>query len=406
MFWESVKMALQAIKSNKMRSALTMLGIIIGIASVIAIVGIGDAVKGRMNQEFESFGINRGYVYVSGGGDELSDSDMIKPEDVELVSRVFANKIDGVMPYMNASQTFADRKKNINISITGVNEQYNKITKVDMKQGRFIVAEDVNAGRNVAILEEKTAKKVFPGDNHPVGKAFSLTNADQSTSTYLVVGVYKEPASMFAGMMGETYSMLVPHTYIESNITQGGASYFALDIGVKEGQNVNDVIKGIISLVEKRHGNENKNIYGSQTAESQMGTINNIMGMLQTFIGAIAAISLVVGGIGIMNIMLVSVTERTREIGIRKAIGANNKDIMIQFIIESVILSCIGGMIGISLGVGIAAIAVVIMKMKLIVQPLVIIFTWLFSASIGIFFGFYPARKAAQLDPIDALRYE
>lgn len=406
MFWESVKMALQAIRSNKMRSALTMLGIIIGIASVIAIVGIGDAVKGSMNKEFESFGINRGYIYVNSQGDYTEESDMLKPEDVELVNRVFEDKIDGIMPYMNASQTFADRKKNITISLSGVNEKYNKITKVDLKQGRFFVPEDINAGRNVVILEQKTANKIFPNESQVVGKVFTLQNSDQSSSTYLVVGVYKEASSMFSGMMGESYSMLVPHTYIENNISMGGASYFALDIGIKKGEDVDKVIKSIISLVEKRHDNADKKMYASQTAESQMGTVNNIMGMLQTFIGAIAAISLVVGGIGIMNIMLVSVTERTREIGIRKAIGANNKDIMIQFIIESVILSCIGGMIGISLGIGIAAIAVVIMKMGLVISPMVVIFTWLFSASIGIFFGFYPARKAAQLDPIDALRYE
>ena len=405
MFWESVKMAVQAIKSNKMRSALTMLGIIIGIASVIAIVGIGDAVKGSMNKEFEAFGINRGYIYVS-GQNEVYDSDMFNAEDVELISRVYEDKLDGIMPYLNASQSFADRKKNITISLMGVNEKYNKITKVDMVKGRFIVPEDVNSGRNVAILETKTAGKIFPGDSDPVGKVFTLTNADQSTSTYLVIGIYKEPSSMFAGMMGETFSMLVPYTYIESNLTMGTAGYFALDIGVKQGVDVEQTMNSILKLVENRHDNAERKVYATQTAESQMGTVNNIMGMLQTFIGAIAAISLVVGGIGIMNIMLVSVTERTREIGIRKAIGANNKDIMIQFIIESVILSCIGGLIGITLGVSIAAIAVVIMKMKLVVQPLVILFTWLFSASIGIFFGFYPARKAAQLDPIDALRYE
>lgn len=405
MFWESVKMAIQAIRSNKMRSALTMLGIIIGIASVIAIVGIGDAVKGSMNKEFESFGLNRGYVYLAGQGDTF-DSDMINAEDVELISRVYADKIDGIMPYLTATQTFADRKKNINVSLTGVNEKYNKITKVTMTKGRFIVAEDVNSGRNVAVLEQKSVKKIFPNDSNPVGKVFTLNNADQSTSTYLLIGIYKEPASMLAGMMGETFSMLVPYTYIEGNLTMGSGGYYALDIGVKQGVDVDQTMKEIVSLVEKRHGNADRKMYGVQTAESQMGTINNVLGMLQTFIGAIAAISLVVGGIGIMNIMLVSVTERTREIGIRKAIGANNKDIMIQFIIESVILSCIGGLIGITLGVSIAGIAVVIMKMKLVVQPMVILFTWVFSASIGIFFGYYPARKAAQLDPIDALRYE
>lgn len=404
MFWESVKMAIQAIKSNKMRSALTMLGIIIGIASVIAIVAIGDAVKGSMNKEFESFGINRGYIFVS--GQEVYDSDFFNAEDVEIINRAFKNKVDGVMPYISASQSMVDKKKTISISLTGVNEYYNKITKVDMLKGRFFSEADIASGRNVVVLEQKTAKKVLPNEANPVGKVFTLTNNDQSTSTYLVIGVYKEPTSMLAGMMGETFSMLVPYTYIENSISVGGSGYFALDIGVKQGQNVDKTMSEIMSLVEKRHDNAERKIYMTQTAESQMGTINNVMGMLQMFIGAIAAISLVVGGIGIMNIMLVSVTERTREIGIRKAIGANSKDIMVQFIIEAVILSCIGGMIGITLGVGIAAIAVTIMKMSLIVSPFVIVFTWLFSASIGIFFGFYPSRKAAQLDPIDALRYE
>lgn len=405
MFWESVKMAIQAIQSNKMRSALTMLGIIIGIASVIAIVGIGDAVKGSMNKEFESFGVNRGYVFVGGQGD-VFDSDMMNKEDVEAISRVFAGKIDGIMPYVNASQNFTDKKKTITVSITGINDQYNKITKVDMIAGRFISAEDVNSGRNVAVLEKTAAERIFPGDPNPIGKPFTLLNQDQSTSTYLAIGVYKAPSSMLSGMMGERFEMLTPFTYIESNISYGSAGYWALDIGIKPGEDVEKIMTQIIKLIEKRHDNADRKLYQTQTAKSQMGTINNVLGMLQTFIGAIAAISLVVGGIGIMNIMLVSVTERTREIGIRKAIGANNRDIMIQFIIESVILSCIGGIIGITLGVSIAGIAVYVMKMSLVVQPLVMLGTWIFSATIGIFFGFYPARKAAQLDPIDALRYE
>lgn len=405
MFWESVKMAIQAIKSNKMRSALTMLGIIIGIASVIAIVGIGDAVKGSMNKEFESFGVNRGYVYVGGQGDTF-DSDMITKEDIELIDRAFKGKIDGMMPYVNATETFAAKKKNITVNVTGVNERYKKITKVDMLAGRFIGAEDVYAGRNVAVIEKATSEKLFPGDSNPVGKAFTLVNSDQSTTTYLTIGVYKAPSSMFAGMMGERFEMLTPYTFIETNINAGNSGYFALDIGIKSGEDVSKIMKQIASILEKRHDNADRKVYQIETAESQMGTINKVLGMLQMFIGAIAAISLIVGGIGIMNIMLVSVTERTREIGIRKAIGANNRDIMVQFIIESVILSCIGGIIGISLGVGIAGIAVFVMKMKLVVQPLIVLGTWLFSASIGIFFGFYPSRKAAQLDPIDALRYE
>lgn len=351
MFWESVKMAVQAIKSNKMRSALTMLGIIIGIASVIAIVAIGDAVKGSMNKEFESFGINRGYIYIN--GQEVYDSDMFNAEDVEIIKRVFKNKIDGVMPYLNATQNFVDKKKTQNVNLTGVNEMYNKITKVDMKKGRFFSEQDINSSRNVAILEEKTAKKLLPNERNPVGKIITLTGSDQSTSTYLVIGIYKEASSMFAGMMGETFSMLVPYSFIENNLGSSGG-YYALDIGVKQGESVQKVMDDIQGMMVKRHDNAERQIYMSQTAESQMGTINNVMGMLQMFIGAIAAISLVVGGIGIMNIMLVSVTERTREIGIRKAIGANNRDIMVQFIIESVILSCIGGLIGITLGISIA----------------------------------------------------
>ncbi len=405
MFWESVKMAMQAIRSNKMRSALTMLGIIIGISSVIAIVGIGDAVKGSMNKEFESFGVNRGYIYISGQSDTF-DSDLITKEDAETISRLFAQKIDGIMPYVNANQTYMDKKKNITVSVTGVNERYNKITKVNMLAGRFIGAQDVDSGRNVAILEKATAQKIFPGDTNPIGKPFTLVNSDQSTTTYLAIGIYKAPSSMLSGMMGERFEMLTPYTFIENNVNQGQSGYWALDIGVKSGENVQKVMNQIMSLIEKRHGSGERHIYQIETAESQMGTINKVLGMLQTFIGAIAAISLVVGGIGIMNIMLVSVTERTREIGIRKAIGANNRDILVQFIIESVILSCIGGLIGITLGIGIAGIAVIVMKMKLVVQPLIIVGTWLFSASIGIFFGYYPARKAAQLDPIDALRYE
>lgn len=404
MFFESIKMAIGAIRSNKMRSALTMLGIIIGIASVIAIVGIGDAVKGKMNGEFESFGVNRIYLTTDYEKD-ISDSDLFTMEDINIIQRVYGESIQGLSPSMNSSGSFNGKKKTHNVSITGINEIYDKITKIDMIAGRFMSAADVDAGRNAVIVEKTLADKLFMNEN-PIGKTFSLQNFDQSSSTYLIIGVYKKPNSMFAGMMGERLEMMVPYTYLEKTDPLGGGRYNAIDINFKEGTDINAQSKKVQKLVEKRHSVIGQGIYKYYTAESEISMINNILGMMQMFVSAIAAISLLVGGIGIMNIMLVSVTERTREIGIRKAIGANNTDVMVQFIIEAVILSCLGGLIGIALGVGVAAIAAALMKMALIVKPSVILFAWSFSAAIGIFFGFYPAKKAAKLDPIDALRYE
>lgn len=182
--------------------------------------------------------------------------------------------------------------------------------------------------------------------------------------------------------------------------------YGGLEVNVKKDQNVKETVKGIISVLERKHDASGKKMYQMFTMESQMKMMNKFTGTITTFVSAIAAISLLVGGIGIMNIMLVSVTERTREIGIRKAIGAKKKDILSQFMIESVIVSAIGGMIGIITGIGFAAIGTKIMKVPLAVDPKVVFFAVLFSALIGVFFGMYPANKAAKLNTIDALRYE
>ncbi|MBR0597116.1 ABC transporter permease [Sinanaerobacter chloroacetimidivorans] len=399
---ENIKLALTSIRTNKMRSFLTMLGIIIGISSVIAITSIGASAKGVVSKEFESFGMNNMYVYINWrlAEDGVEYSDLIFPEDIEALKERFPDDILYICPSISADSETKVRRITGKLRMAGVAADYNKFYNMNLIHGRMLNESDVDGARDRIVIDKDAAQHFFNKDN-AVGEVLSVTiNGEPKDLT--IVGIYEKEASIFDNMMvSDSYQTYVPYPLLQAG--DQSTSYIELYTNAEKDQ---AVIGGEITKYLARIKDKAPEFYIFESAEAQMGMINNVLGTLSIAIGAIAAISLVVGGIGIMNIMLVSVTERTREIGIRKSLGARTKDILLQFLIESMIISAIGGVIGTLLGVGIASIGMSFANISVIIEPGVIVLAVAFSALVGMFFGLYPARKAAKLDPIEALRYE
>lgn len=402
-FLESMKVALSAIWVNKMRSLLTMLGIIIGISSVIAVVALGQGSKSMMNKEFESFGVNRVYLSTNWRKNPTS-RDYLKHEDMDALRRAFNDEIDAMSNDFDTSGEVLSGKKKVGVQIQGANEEYNRIDKKEIIKGRYILEGDVKAKRNVVIIDEKMAFENF-GRTNVLGEKIIVSTRSRNASL-VIVGIYKDKKSLFSGFGGEQPSVIyVPISTVEKMFGVGNRVY-GIQMNLKQGVKIQETLDSMIRLLERRHDNAGKEKYRSYSAESEMQSVNKITGVMTLVVGAIAAISLLVGGIGVMNIMLVSVTERTREIGIRKAIGARHRDILLQFLVEAIIISGIGGIIGTILGVGFSFIVSSFIKIPPTISPMTIFIAWIFSAGVGIFFGIYPANKAAKLDPIEALRYE
>lgn len=401
---ESIKVAINAIWANKMRSLLTMLGIIIGISSVIAVVALGEGSKTLIGSEFEKVGVNRAYI-ATNWRENPTARDYITYGDMEALQRAFSDKINAMSPNLQDSGKIAIKKKTMNVSLTGVNETYTNIEKLTITSGRFLADSDIKANREIAVIDESTALKVF-GRTNVIGEQI-LVQLRFRNVPLTIVGLFETPKAPFSNIANfeQPAVIYVPISTMEKIFGIGDRIY-GLELNLENGVNVKETLDQMIKLIERRHGNAGQNKYINYTAESQLEIANTIMGVLTTVVGAIAAISLLVGGIGVMNIMLVSVTERTREIGIRKAIGAKHKDILLQFLVEAVIISGIGGIIGTVLGIGFSLIVAAFIKVPPTVSISTILIAWVFSAGVGIFFGIYPANKAAKLDPIEALRYE
>lgn len=402
-FFESLRLALSAIKSNRMRSFLTMLGIIIGISSVISISAIGSSAQGAINKEFEGFGA--GYMYLMPNWritqNGIEEADAITFNDMEALQARFTDELLYVSPSANISAKSTVGKKEISVNLYGVNANYEQFAKsIVILQGRMINESDVKARRSNVVIDVEAARYLF-GREDVVGQSLPLTTEDAPIDL-TIVGVYKTDAGLFGGLTGSTaYTCYSPY----SVVVGVDFSTYSLECYVNPEKDVEAQCVSMVAYLTKIKGKE-ADFYMYQSAQSQMETINQVLSILSLAIGAIAAISLLVGGIGIMNIMLVSVTERTREIGIRKALGATTKDILSQFLIEAMILSLIGGLIGLVLGIGFAALGAAVVKVDLVISLFSIIGAIVFSAMVGISFGFFPAKKAAKLDPIEALRYE
>lgn len=405
-FLESVSIALKAIRVNKMRSILTMLGIIIGIASVIAVFAIGNGGEAAINKEFEAFGVNR-IMLLNNWNEEITTRDVMTMDDIEALERNLGDDINAISPSYAENMTIIQKTQSQNdqgtaVAVNGVAPSYSEIQDFTMIHGRFLLDSDEEGTRYTIIIDDALAMDIF-GTSDVIGDKLILNYYNQKLS-FVIVGVYEAPKSSLFSGFNTTSNVYIPYSTLARVIGIGDLVY-QVEINTNPNADSDRIETTILRLLSTRHKNEPEK-YRVFSAESEMEVVNTVTGVITGIISAIAAISLLVGGIGVMNIMLVSVTERTREIGIRKALGATRKDVLMQFLVEAVIISLIGGIIGTLIGIGVAAIVAYRLSLPPSVPLNAVLLAWAFSAGVGIFFGMYPANQAAKLDPIDALRYE
>ncbi len=397
---ENLKMALDSIRSNKMRSFLTMLGIIIGISSVITILALGAGGKNTITGEFEKIGASTLSIKVD--TQKASNSDYFTLEDVKYLSER-GTSIKYVTPTVGKQGNATSQSKTKRAVITGGSLDLKYIQNTEILYGRFFNEREYLEGKPVVVIDEIAAKDLF-GYVDVVGKSINLGNRNSSKKVE-IIGVSKSSDLMFGGNENMPVFVYTPITFLK----QLYPNDFVIDnitIAATSKEEIEQAGNEALNILGSRHGNKGREVYKAENLMKQLDQINQVMDIFTAFIGAVAAISLLVGGIGVMNIMLVSVTERTREIGIRKAIGATTNAILLQFLTESVIISLLGGIIGMILGIAGASVIGNFAKITPSISFRDVIMVIIFSSAVGIFFGIYPARKAARLDPIDALRYE
>lgn len=404
MYKEGFIMAWASLIANKMRSLLTMLGIIIGVAAVIALVSIGFGVRQQIQDSISSLGSNLLMVYpgaprTPGVRPTAASQKTLKVKDYETLKKL--NDVDMISPVAGSSSyVIVYTNKNWTTTVNGINSDFQYINNWTMKSGRFITDAQVERRERVAVIGSTVAKNLF-GDENPVGKDIRIKN-----DPFKVVGVLDTKGS---GSFGNDQDDIVFIPYTTAMERVRGVDYLSMIyIKAKDGADLNRVQSDIENIMRVRHKIKNPELddFNVRNMATIMETVNETAGTMTLFLGAVAAISLLVGGIGIMNIMLVSVTERTREIGVRKALGATYRVIVMQFLIEAVVISLIGGAIGVVFGIGASKLISAATSMKTVISMGPILLSFGFSMAIGLIFGIYPARKAAKLNPIDALHYE
>ena len=359
--------------------------------------------RGLFSDLYKNVGITQAYLAIGYWVDDVRQSDYFTLEELARVKEVFGDQIAYIDSGATTSAEAIYKRNTINFDYTGIDYNYIDVQPVNIVYGRYLNEGDILGRKKNVVMNVDSAKMLF-GEENAVGKTFRTTLYGY-TDVFTVVGVYKEEINAFQALMmgGRTDrgSAFIPYTLL----TWPNDYFYYLHLYASDDVNLDEFFNQLKTYVAKLKGRQPEDMR-LETAMDQMLQVDSMMGGLSMAVGGIAAISLLVGGIGIMNIMLVSVTERTREIGIRKSLGAKTRDILIQFLTESAILSACGGIIGISIGVGLVSLGGLALGINVIIKPGVIIMAVSFSAIVGIFFGIYPASKAAKADPIDALRYE
>jgi putative ABC transport system permease protein len=408
--WESVRIALTSLRANKLRTILTMLGIIIGVASVVALMAIGNGAQASITNQISSIGSNLLTVFPGQqrGPGVTTQSQALTLEDTEALARPGAVRgVSVIAPVFQGNAQVVAGANNIQSAIVGVTADYFPVRNLVVARGAALSETQVRGTRSVAVLGSNVAEDLF-GLANPVGKTIRING-----QTFQVIGTLEAKGGGGFGSIDD--QIFVPIGVAQRKlfgaraIDGSGLRVSNITIQVTDASEMTSVSEQIARILRQRHRLKADGTEDDFTVFNQadvLSSLNQVTSVLTAFLGAIAGISLLVGGIGVMNIMLVSVTERTKEIGLRKAVGARRRDIMQQFLIEAVIVSVFGGIVGLLLGMGISAAVGLTGLITPVVTPSAAMLALGFSIAVGLFFGIYPARRAARLRPIEALRYE
>ena len=406
------KIALRAIAANKMRSFLTALGIIIGVASVIAMLAIGQGSKKSIQENIAQMGSNM--IMINPGADrgpggvrqDASSMETLKLTDYQSLKDE-CNYISAISPVVNKSGQFIYGNNNAPSTIYGVNTDYLTIRQLSVDDGEMFSDEDIKASAKVCVLGQTVVDNLFPDGSDPIGRVVRFNSIP-----FRVIGVLKKKGYNTMGMDQDDL-VLAPYTSVMKRILAqtylGSINCSAITEGLtdKATDEITTILRRNHKLKDATDTQEaDDNDFSIRSQEELASMMNSTTDMMTILLGCVAGISLIVGGIGIMNIMYVSVTERTREIGLRMSVGARGVDILNQFLIEAILLSVTGGIIGVIIGVGSSYAIKFVAHWPIYIQPWSIIMSFAVCTFTGVFFGWYPAKKAAQLDPIEALRYE
>ena len=418
--YENILLAISGLRANKMRALLTMLGIIIGIGSVIGIVMVGDSMTNSMTSSLQEMGANTVQISLQQRESEngtsysvyMDEEDYINDEMIEAFLQDYGDVVESVsLQESMGSGRVTEGHRYANVSISGVNSGYQSANHLTMLGGRFIGDKDNKGVKNVAVVSDRLVNNMFGQGQNPLGKEIKV-NCGKEQYTFTIIGVYQYEQNAMMAMMGAaasdadiTTDLFIP-IQTEWKLTGTIEGYYYINVMTKQGTDSRALAQDFQDYFNRFYTRNQDFQIMAISLDSVIDQYASMMGTVQVAIAVIAAISLLVGGIGVMNIMLVSVTERTREIGTRKALGAKNSAIRMQFIVESVIICLIGGIIGIIFGMllGYAGASLLGFPARPSVDAILIAVC--FSIAIGVFFGYYPANKAAKLDPIEALRYE
>ena len=390
---EAFRVALGALRANRLRSALTMLGVVIGVAAVVVLVALGSGAKQEVEQQVEGLGSN--IIIVVPGKFEFGSAPSISRltlEDVELLGRVTGDVRRVAVSVASGENVGVGRRQTF-VTVNGVNENVPNVFDRPLARGEYITASDVDTRRRVAVLGSTLVRRVF-GDVDPLGRQVSIAGV-----RFRVIGVFERVGSTF-GVDRDT-EVHIPVTAAQRLF--GIDRIDALAVKAPRADDVEPLQRRLVAALQDKYDGEE---FSAVTQTQILGTIGRILGLLTLVLAAIAAISLLVGGVGVSNIMLVSVRERTREIGLRKALGARQRDILLQFLIEAVLLCVVGGLIGIGVGVGSSLLVAALSPLPAVIAWWSPVLAFGVSAAVGIFFGVAPARRAGRLDPVEALRTE
>lgn len=399
---EIIQSAFQSLRRNVLRTSLTMIGIIIGITAVILIYSIGQGAVAFITNELASFGTD--YFQINPGSSTISSfagANTLTMDDVEAIKQDSSlTNIKSVAPIALASVTVSANDEEKNITVYGVTTEAQEILRPDIVEGEFITEDQQISSERVAVIGIDAAETFFGENPSPVGETIRINNR-----TYRITGMHESSSALAGGFINN--SIFIPLDVVTNEIL-GEENLGEIDVSVYDPDTINQTIDDVEILLRDKHNLEgdDENDFRIASAQDIISTVQTITGLLTAMIAGISGISLVVGGVGVMNIMLVSVTERTKEIGLLKSIGAKEKDILTQFMVEAVVMTSIGGFIGIILGIAGAFVVSLVANIPFVVSIPAVLIAVGVSMGVGIVFGLYPARRAAKLSPIDALRYE